>query len=79
MVTPPFRLLVVSITSLALRCRLGEEESIPLLSGAERTLGPAEKRNSLGPLTAKSRHWQAASPVTRVAAVQRSSPPLQHQ
>ena len=31
MVTPPFRLLVVSLTSLALRCRLGEEESIPLL------------------------------------------------
>ncbi len=29
--TPPFRLLVVSLTSLALRCRLGEEESIPLL------------------------------------------------
>jgi len=28
MVTPPFRLLVVSLTSLALRCRLGEEESI---------------------------------------------------
>jgi hypothetical protein len=28
---PPFRLLVVSLTSLAPRCRLGEEESIPLL------------------------------------------------